>query len=148
MIKNCFVFYCRFGTWSPEAKALNLPSYAPTFVFLSIIPLEIMQEYMRMKLESRPITPNPLSLEQLIKELREGLILSITHRERCNRHVQTALLDRASKLEKYMKTLDEFNATVKDVLSVSLIKKSSRVLQHLSNSCQYFSLHFASMYIS
>lgn len=57
----------RYGIWSPEALSLGLPSYAPTFVFLSVIPLEIMHEYLRMRIESKPATPNPLSLEQVIE---------------------------------------------------------------------------------
>lgn len=55
----------RYGSWSTDAQTLNLPSYAPTFVFLSVIPLEILHEYLRMRIESKPLTPNPLSLEQV-----------------------------------------------------------------------------------
>lgn len=60
------VFVFRYGVWSKEARSLGLPSYAPTFVFMSVIPLEIMHEYLRLRLETRPQTPNPLSLEQVI----------------------------------------------------------------------------------
>lgn len=65
----------RYGAWSPEAQSLALPSYAPTFVFLSVIPLEIMHEYLRMRIESKPATPNPLSLEQVIQIIRLHVIL-------------------------------------------------------------------------
>lgn len=108
----------RYGGWSPEAQSLGLPSYAPTFVFLSVIPLEIMHEYLKMRIESRPPTPNPLSLEQLIKELREGLILSMTHRERYNKHIHTALYDRSAQMEKYMQILDDFDQTVREVVGI------------------------------
>lgn len=109
----------RYGIWSEEAASLNLPSYVPAFVFLSIMPLEVMHEYLRMRLESKPVTPNPLSLEQLMKELREGLILAMTHRERYNKHIHTAFFDKEPELEKHMLILEDYDATVKNVLDVS-----------------------------
>lgn len=32
----------RYGIWSEEAASLHLPSYVPAFVFLSLMPLEVM----------------------------------------------------------------------------------------------------------
>lgn len=136
-------FVHRYGSWSEEAQKLNLPSYAPTFVFLTVIPLEILHEYLRMRIESKPLTPNPLSLEQvswrvlqivrdknliskfsfiiqLMKELREGLILAMTHRERYSRHIHTALYDKDSVLEKYLAILEEFDTTIRNVFMVRL----------------------------
>lgn len=110
----------RYGIWSEEATSLNLPSYVPAFVFLSIMPLEVMHEYLRMRLESKPVKPNPLSLEQLMKELREGLILAMTHRERYNKHIHTAFYDKEAELEKHMLILEDYDQTVKNVLDVYL----------------------------
>lgn len=109
----------RYGTWSEEATSLSLPSYVPAFVFLSVMPLEVMHEYLRMRLETKPVTPNPLSLEQLMKELREGLILAITHRERFSKHIHTALYDKDAELEKYTNILENYDMTVKKVLGVN-----------------------------
>lgn len=109
----------RYGIWSEEANSLNLPSYVPAFVFLSVMPLEVMHEYLRMRLESKPVTPNPLSLEQLMKELREGLILAMTHRERYSRHIHTAFYDKETELEKHTLILENYDSTVKNVLGVS-----------------------------
>lgn len=109
----------RYGCWSDEAISLNLPSYVSAFVFLSFMPLEVMNEYLRMRLESKPITPNPLSLEQLMKELREGLILAMTHRERYSKHIHTAFYDKETELEKHAIVLEHYDATVKNVLDVS-----------------------------
>lgn len=111
----------RYGCWSDEAVSLNLPSYVSAFVFLSFMPLEVMNEYLRMRLESKPITPNPLSLEQLMKELREGLILAMTHRERYSKHIHTAFYDKETELEKHAMVLEHYDATVKNVLDVSRI---------------------------
>lgn len=109
----------RYGAWSEEATSLNLPSYIPAFVFLSVMPLEVMHEYLRMRLESKPLTPNPLSLEQLMKELREGLILAMTHRERFSKHIHTAFYDKESELDKYTNLLEKYDTTVKQVMNVS-----------------------------
>lgn len=53
-----------------------------------------------------------------MKELREGLILAMTHRERYSKHIHTALYDKDSVLEKYLVILDEFDATIRNVFLV------------------------------
>ncbi|XP_055678946.1 mitogen-activated protein kinase kinase kinase 4 isoform X1 [Lutzomyia longipalpis] len=110
----------RYGIWSTEFEQLALPSYVPAFVYLSLIPMEVIHEFLRLRLETRPMQPNPLSLEQLMKELREGLILAITHRERYSKHITTALVEKEPELEKYMGILDEFDKTVKRVMELYL----------------------------
>ncbi|TDG44641.1 hypothetical protein AWZ03_008962 [Drosophila navojoa] len=102
-----------YGYWSEEAQSINLPSYIPTFVFLSGIPLQFMHEFLRMRLETRPVRPNPLSLEQLMKELREGLTLALTHRERYQRHITTALAENETELDSYINILNQYDATVR-----------------------------------
>lgn len=131
----------RYGCWSDEATSLSLPSYVSAFVFLSVMPLEVMNEYLRMRLESKPIKPNPLSLEQLMKELREGLILAMTHRERYSKHIHTAFYDKETELEKHAMVLEHYDATVRNVLDVSKMpeKKYKRTFRiQLINSHYYF----------
>ncbi|XP_055848430.1 mitogen-activated protein kinase kinase kinase 4 isoform X2 [Episyrphus balteatus] len=126
----------RYGYWSPEAKSMGLPSYIPTFVFLSIIPLEFMHEFLRMRLETRPQKPNPLSLKQLMKELREGLTLALTHRENYHRHITSALQENEEELEKYLKILDQFDSTVKTTFGVYLDYVDQMVIEASSESHQ------------
>ncbi|XP_068152318.1 mitogen-activated protein kinase kinase kinase 4 isoform X2 [Drosophila tropicalis] len=109
-----------YGYWSEEAQSINLPSYIPTFVFLSGIPLQFMHEFLRMRLETRPVRPNPLSLEQLMKELREGLTLALTHRERYQRHITTALVENETELGKYISILNHYDATVRKTFELYL----------------------------
>lgn len=109
-----------YGYWSEEYKSINLPTYIPTFVFLSGVPLQFMHEFLRMRLETRPPKPNPLSLEQLMKELREGLTLALTHRERYQRHITTALVENEIELERYMGILNQYDATVCKVFELYL----------------------------
>ncbi|KAL9891810.1 mitogen-activated protein kinase kinase kinase 4 isoform 2-T2 [Glossina fuscipes fuscipes] len=110
----------RYGYWSEEYKSINLPNYIPTFVFLSGVPLQFMHEFLRMRLETRPSKPNPLSLEQIMKELREGLTLALTHRERYQRHITTALVENEDDLERYMGTLQQYDQTVRKVFELYL----------------------------
>lgn len=93
----------------------------PAFIFLSLIPLEVTHEYLKMRLENKPLKPNPLSLEQLMKELKEGLTLALIHRDRFNKHITTALQDKDTEMERYLLVLNDFDTTVKNVLKVSVI---------------------------
>lgn len=111
----------RYGIWSKEAKELELPSYVPAFLFLSLIPLEVIHEFLKMRLETKVVQPNPLSLEQLLKELREGLSLAMIHRERYKRHITTALTEGGEDYEKHIAILEEFNKTCQKVFELYLI---------------------------
>uniref|UniRef100_A0AAG5CX85 Mitogen-activated protein kinase kinase kinase 4 n=1 Tax=Anopheles atroparvus TaxID=41427 RepID=A0AAG5CX85_ANOAO len=110
----------RFGAWSLEAKELNLPSYVSAFLFLSLIPLEVIHEFLKMRLETRPTQPNPLSMEQHIKELKEGLTLAMIHRDRFQKHVNTALFEREQELDKYMHQMELFDETVRKIFELYL----------------------------
>lgn len=110
----------RYGIWSEEFKQLALPPFVSAFLFLSLIPLEVVHEFLKMKVETKPMHPNPLSLEQLIKELKEGLTLALIHRDRFHKHITTALIDREQDLEQYMQKIDEFDATMKKIFELYL----------------------------
>uniref|UniRef100_A0A1A9ZL65 Mitogen-activated protein kinase kinase kinase 4 n=1 Tax=Glossina pallidipes TaxID=7398 RepID=A0A1A9ZL65_GLOPL len=126
----------RYGYWSEEYKSINLPNYIPTFVFLSGVPLQFMHEFLRMRLETRPSKPNPLSLEQIMKELREGLTLALTHRERYQRHITTALVENEDDLERYMGTLQQYDQTVRKVFELYLDYIDQLVLVTVSENSQ------------
>lgn len=110
----------RYGVWSQEFKNLTLPSYVPAFIFLSQISLNILHEFLKMKLETKQTKPNSLSLEQLMKELKEGLTLAVIHRDRFNKHITTALVDREADMESFMRKIDEFDRTLKDIFRMYL----------------------------
>lgn len=86
----------RYGSWSPEAKSLNLPSYNSLFLFLSRVPLEVVYEFLRMRLEQKPTNPSPLSVRQLMRELKEGLRIATQQREKIVLYLST-LIDCCSK---------------------------------------------------
>lgn len=55
----------KYGYWSKEAQELGLPSYKSAFLFLSVVPLEVIHEFLRMRLEQKPDKPSPLSIRQV-----------------------------------------------------------------------------------
>ncbi|XP_074114535.1 mitogen-activated protein kinase kinase kinase 4 [Cotesia typhae] len=79
----------RYGFWSPESQALNLPSYANVFLFLSRVPLDIVHEFLEMRLQQKPVAPGALSVRQLMREMREGLKIACVYRDRFLAHSRT-----------------------------------------------------------
>ncbi|XP_063702661.1 mitogen-activated protein kinase kinase kinase 4 isoform X2 [Culicoides brevitarsis] len=128
----------KYGIWSKEAKDLSLPSYVPAFLFLSLIPLEVIHEFLRMRLEtvSKVSKPNLLSLEQILKELREGLSLAMIHRERYKRHISTALNEEIEGYEKHMSILKEFNKTCQHVFELYLTYAEDWIVKGPSDTCR------------
>lgn len=55
----------RYGYWSPEANALNLPSYRAAYLFLCRIPLDLVHEFLRLRLETKPERPSSMSIRQV-----------------------------------------------------------------------------------
>ncbi|KAF5306496.1 hypothetical protein FQR65_LT07324 [Abscondita terminalis] len=83
----------RYGCWSPEAKAMELPTYKAAFLFLACIPLEVIREFLSMRLEQKPENPSPLSVRQLLRELKEGLRVATKYRERVLNYFEAAAID-------------------------------------------------------
>ncbi|KAK0097700.1 hypothetical protein PV326_014408 [Microctonus aethiopoides] len=81
----------RYGVWSSEAQSLNLPSYRSAFIFLSRVPLDVVHEFLRMRLEQKPEQPGPLSIKQLMREMREGLRIACIHRDRFIENLKTVM---------------------------------------------------------
>ncbi|XP_012527808.1 mitogen-activated protein kinase kinase kinase 4 isoform X2 [Monomorium pharaonis] len=113
----------RYGIWSSEAKELNLPSYRAAFVFLSRVPLDVVHEFLRMRLEQKPEQPSPLSVRQLMRELREGLKIACIHRDRFAAHSRAAVAsdgDRASCESLFEEDVKYFDESLKAVFELYL----------------------------
>lgn len=119
--------------WSPEAKALNLPSYKPSFLFLAAVPLEVIHEFLLMRLEQKPVNPSPLSVRQLMRELKEGLKIATVQRQRFIDYVETVLVDTSETRELYQKNVDAFDDSLCKVFTDYLCYlKQWALLQHES----------------
>ncbi|XP_076648503.1 mitogen-activated protein kinase kinase kinase 4 isoform X2 [Halictus rubicundus] len=111
----------RYGVWSPVAKELNLPSYRAAFVFLSRVPLDVVHEFLRMRLEQKPEQPSPLSVRQLMRELREGLRIACIHRDRFAAHSSAAIAgDNSSYEYLFQEDVKDFDESLKAVFEVYL----------------------------
>ncbi|XP_076227046.1 mitogen-activated protein kinase kinase kinase 4 isoform X3 [Nomia melanderi] len=111
----------RYGVWSSEAKELNLPSYRAAFVFLSRVPLDVVHEFLRMRLEQKPEQPSPLSVRQLMRELREGLRIACIHRDRFVAHSSGAVADDISIYKDlFQEDVKDFDESLKAVFEVYL----------------------------
>ncbi|XP_025161131.1 mitogen-activated protein kinase kinase kinase 4 isoform X1 [Harpegnathos saltator] len=125
----------RYGVWSSEARELNLPSYSvystkrrkgekeerAAFVFLSRVPLDVVHEFLRMRLEQKPVQPSPLSVRQLMRELREGLRIACIHRDRFAAHSRAAIASDETSCESlFEQDVKYFDQSLRAVFEVYL----------------------------
>ncbi|OXU25184.1 hypothetical protein TSAR_011185 [Trichomalopsis sarcophagae] len=113
------------------AIVLNLLNLA-AFVFLSRVPLDVIHEFLRIRLEQKPKQPSPLSVRQLMRELREGLRIACIHRERFAEHSSTAAACEGSSTTLFDKDVKEFDESLKSVFNVYLdyLKQWVLMVQH------------------
>ncbi|XP_044761348.1 mitogen-activated protein kinase kinase kinase 4 isoform X2 [Coccinella septempunctata] len=99
----------RYGAWSPEAQAINLPSYRAAFLFLAAVPLEVIHQFMLLRLEQRPLNPSPLSVRQLMREYKEGLNIAITQRNRAENYISAIKRSTDLSIDKYVSKLKHYD---------------------------------------
>ncbi|XP_076250455.1 mitogen-activated protein kinase kinase kinase 4 isoform X2 [Rhynchophorus ferrugineus] len=120
----------RYGCWSPEAQNIDLPSYKSMFLFLTGIPLEVIQEYLQMRLEQKPDNPSPLSVRQLMRELKEGLKIASKERERTQKYIETVKSGTDKVPECHVKRLKTFDECMTKVFKDYLDYLEQWVLFH------------------
>lgn len=98
----------RYGYFCPHTQDMNLPSYKAVFLFLSIVPIRILNEFIRMKLERKPAKPSPLSIRQLMREIKEGISCCAVHRLRMTRQLKM-LEGPDNDLDRFYQILDDFD---------------------------------------
>ncbi|VEN46850.1 unnamed protein product [Callosobruchus maculatus] len=102
----------RYGSWSPEAQCAGLPSYRAMFVCLSRIPMTMMHEYLLMRLEQKPEKPSPLSVRQLMRELKDGIKVAVSERERTCSYIESAISGTNEKVDSFTEQLARFDDCV------------------------------------
>ncbi|XP_049820436.1 mitogen-activated protein kinase kinase kinase 4 isoform X2 [Aethina tumida] len=126
----------RYGSHSPEARALNLPSYRSSFIFLAQIPLEVIHAYLMMRLEQKPDNPSPLSMRQLMRELKDGLTIATSERERIIGYVKVAIEGTNESADDYLKKMDVFDNCTLKVFGDYLEYLKKYTLEHAHTSFQ------------
>lgn len=82
----------RYGAWSAEFGALNLPPYRTLYLLLGRVPVDVIREALRVRLDQKPREPSALSIRQLIHEFKEGLRAGVACLFRYRRDVRSVLL--------------------------------------------------------
>lgn len=107
----------RYGCCSPEAKAVNLPSYRAIFLFLAAIPLKMIHEFLKMRIEQKPEKPSPLSVRQLMRELKEGLKVATQQKDKIKNYIEDALSDTRDQGEALYDRLKDFDDCMLKIFS-------------------------------
>lgn len=94
--------------------------FRAAFIFLSRVPLDVIHEFLRIRLEQKPEQPSPLSVRQLMRELREGLRIACMHRERFAEHSFTAAACEGPCTTVFDEDVKEFDKSLKCVFDVYL----------------------------
>lgn len=90
-------------------------------MFLSRVPLDVVHEFLRMRLEQKPEQPSPLSVRQLMRELREGLRIACIHRDRFAAHSCAAVVNNNDSCENlFQENVKDFDESLKAVFEVYL----------------------------
>ena len=63
----------KYGCWSEQFQAMNLPSFRAVYLFLCRVPRDIVHECLKIRLEQKPAEPSEWSLKQLMRECKEAL---------------------------------------------------------------------------
>ena len=63
----------KYGCWSEQFQAMNLPSFRAVYLFLCRVPRDIGHECLKIRLEQKPAEPSEWSLKQLMRECKEAL---------------------------------------------------------------------------
>ena len=90
-----------------------------------------------MRLEQKPEQPGPLSVRQLMREMREGLRIACIHRDRFEAHSRTAIAcDANAEMTLPLEDVDGFDNSLKSVCEVYL-----DYLRQWIDMVQYNSFH-------
>nr|QMV48156.1 mitogen-activated protein kinase kinase kinase 4 [Plutella xylostella] len=117
-VKNAYELR-RYGCWSPESLAMNLPSYRGHFLLLSTVSMEVVHDYLALRLHAAPHRPSCLTIKQMIHELKEGIDIATDIRAVFVRNIETALdgypASDAAK-EQLILLITTFDTTIENVL--------------------------------
>ncbi|XP_076445793.1 mitogen-activated protein kinase kinase kinase 4-like [Babylonia areolata] len=127
------------GEWSQEFRRMGLPSFRPTYLFLVRVPLDIVHECLRLRLEQRPQgDPSFLSIRQLIRECKEVLYAATIVKQYYQFMVDPVMWDEQEAEEKFASDLEQFDQDLRSMLEVyfSFLQSWIYMLQSLPESSQ------------
>ncbi|XP_072036132.1 mitogen-activated protein kinase kinase kinase 4-like [Amphiura filiformis] len=107
------------GAWSKEFLAMGLPSFIPAYLFLLRIPLDVMHECLRFRLEHKPaVDPSAHSIQQLLHECKEVIRSSVNMKQYYHSQANAIMLDDAKAKEHVENDIDEYETDLQEMLQV------------------------------
>ena len=82
-----------------------------------MVPLQVIHEFLLMRLEQKPTNPSPLSVRQLMRELKEGIKIATKQRQRIIMYLHTALQDKGCVKDWYVDKLDALDRSLLQVFN-------------------------------
>ncbi|PIK56652.1 putative mitogen-activated protein kinase kinase kinase 4, partial [Apostichopus japonicus] len=106
-----------YGTWHPDFIKMELPSYLPIFLFLIRIPVDVMHECLRFRLEHKPTAePSLHSVQQLLNECKEVLRAAAQVKGYYQKMVFSLVKDSAGTLEHMDSDIDDYENNLEAML--------------------------------
>ncbi|ESO84956.1 hypothetical protein LOTGIDRAFT_168212 [Lottia gigantea] len=107
------------GAWSEEFIKMGLPSFRPSYLFLVRIPLDVIHECLRLRLEQRPTNePSLHSTRQLMRECKEVLKGAVAVKQYYQLMVASVMWDEQEMDDKFASDLEQFDVDMQAILEV------------------------------
>ncbi|KAK6169248.1 hypothetical protein SNE40_020332 [Patella caerulea] len=121
------------GAWSEEFVKMGLPSFRPSYLFLVRIPLDVIHECLRLRLEQRPVNePSFHSTRQLMRECKEVLRGAVAVKQYYQVMVSAVMWDDKEMDEKFATDLEVFDVDMQSILEV-YFKYLQSWMNHVQN---------------
>ncbi|CAH1799809.1 unnamed protein product [Owenia fusiformis] len=104
--------------WYDEMLKMGLPSFQPSYLFLLRIPLDVIHECLKLRLEQQPdLDPSLLSLRQLIRECKDVLEAGVLVKHYYQEMV-SAVLREGGEQQEVLDILEQFDDDMKRTLEM------------------------------
>ena len=115
----------RYGPWTSKFRELELPGFYASFMFLASVPLHMMKECLKLRLEQMPSRPSRLSIKQLMREYKEAVKFAVLVRQKYVRWCKSLIADLDCELKENLElrknqAIEELDGDVKKMLEVYL----------------------------
>ncbi len=101
---------------------MRLPSFRAPYLFLCRVPLDVIHDCLKIRLEQKPQEPSELSIRQLMRECKEVLRLAVIERQKYISRVKAAIYDTDTDrrfLDAFEQDMEEFDQNLVLTLEVS-----------------------------
>ncbi|RXG51758.1 Mitogen-activated protein kinase kinase kinase 4 [Armadillidium vulgare] len=104
---------------------MGLPYFHTLFLFLASIPLHMMRECLKLRLEQMPKKPSRMSIKQLMTEYKEGIKFAVGVRQKFEKWCRFLVADLPESLANNLEirkcqAIEELDSNVKKMLEVYL----------------------------